>query len=366
MLNGKKEKEEKDMRKRGKDFLISSVAIIVICIVFIKLLVPIISEGLAGIMGESGEIAASALVSMAQEDDTDRVSEEKSKEKEPVPANVAIYDDNDVDEVYVEYIDVGQGDSTLIYNKTHEFSCLIDTGLYEAYDNVQATLKDYGIGELDVLVLTHPDTDHIQSAVDVIKDYNIPVVYMSKAVNNEAKAYEYLMEYLGQYSGDVIYPGLLDGIELGSENAVLLFLGPIEYSDLSDTNGSSLIVKLVNGSDSFLFLGDATGDEMDALIGAGIRIDADVLKASHHGSANDGCNSESLFKAVDPEVFVVSCGYQNEYGHPHIETMQLVQDYNIKLYRTDLQGNISCKSTGNGIIWGQDPTTVFTNGNGFN
>ena len=268
------------------------------------------------------------------------------------------------DEVYVEYIDVGQGDSTLIYDKTSGFSCLIDTGLYEAYDNVQATIEEYGIEELNVLILTHPDTDHIQSAVDVLEDYNVPTLYMSKAVNDDAKAYLYLTEYLKKYDGNVVYAEAPETV-YSTENMSLAIVGPLAYEDVTDTNGNSLVVRLENGNDSFLFLGDATGKEMDMLIASGTEMHADVLKASHHGSANDGCNSEYLIKNVEPEYMVVSCGYQNSHGHPHKETMELVQKYKISLYRTDLQGSIGCMSRGGGIIWGKELTGVFVNGSGF-
>lgn len=288
------------------------------------------------------------------------VEEEKEKPQD------ATKDIADCDTVYVTYIDVAQGDATLIYDETTNYSVLIDTGLFEAYDNVQATLSEYGVNTLDALVLTHPDTDHIQSAVDVIKDYNVPVVYMSRAVNPEAKAYEYLTEYLKeQYSAGITYPDPGDEISLGGGSAKLIFLGPVEYKDITDTNGNSLVTRLENGEDAFLFMGDATGDEVDDILSLPLEVEADVLKASHHGSANDGCNSESLFKAADPMYLVVSCAYQNDHGHPHIETMELAKKYNLLLYRTDLQGSVSCKSTGSGIAWSKEPSSVYTNGNGF-
>ncbi len=266
--------------------------------------------------------------------------------------------------VYVEYIDVGQGDCSLIYDWASDYSCLIDTGLYEAYDNVQATLSEYGIEELDALILTHPDTDHIQSAVDIIEDYNVSSVYMSRAVNYDAKSYEYLLKFLESYQGDVIYPNAGD-IIFSCDSMKLSVIGPCSYDDLEDTNGHSLVVRLDNGEDSFLFLGDATGAEIEEIMSSGYDLEADVLKASHHGSANDGCNSKSLFDRAMPEYLIVSCAYGNEYGHPHIETMELAKEYGLKLFRTDLQGNVRCTSYASELTWSEEPTTVYTNGNGF-
>lgn len=144
----------------------------------------------------------------------------------------------------------------------------------------------------------------------------------------------------------------------------MFFYGPVNYTDILDTNGNSLVVKLENGNDSFLFMGDATGDETDDIMISGVNLRADVIKAAHHGSANDGCNSREFLNTVDAECIVVSCGYHNDYGHPHIETMKLVQDTHMKLFRTDLQGSVSCKSTGNGIEWEIQPCEIYTNGNG--
>nr|WP_297765703.1 MBL fold metallo-hydrolase [uncultured Butyrivibrio sp.] len=265
--------------------------------------------------------------------------------------------------VHVDYIDVGQGDCSLIYDETANFSCMIDTGLYESYDNVQAALSEYGIDELDVLILTHPDTDHIQSAVDVIEDYNVSSVYMSRAVNPDAKSYEYLVEYLESYQGNIVYPDAGDSI-YSSDDTKISIIGPCSYGDLEDTNGHSLVIRLDNGNDSFLFLGDATGSEIEEVMSSGFDLEADVLKASHHGSANNGCNSENLFNSALSKYLIVSCAYGNEYGHPHKETMDLARKYNMKLFRTDLQGSISCVSTGSGIKWSQEPTGVYTNGSG--
>ncbi|MCR5670743.1 MAG: MBL fold metallo-hydrolase [Butyrivibrio sp.] len=293
------------------------------------------------------------------------ISEVDAASDESSVSSIPTNEDTPCDDVYVDYIDVGQGDATLIYDETSDYSVLIDTGLWEAYDNVQATFAEYGIMEVDALVLTHPDTDHIQSAVDVIKDYNVPVVYMSRAQNNEAKAYEYLMGYLEeQYSGDIRYPVPGEELLLG-QGCKLAFLGPVRVNNPDDTNGNSLVMKLENGLDSFLFVGDATGDEIDDVISSGQDVSADVYKASHHGSANDGCNSYDFIRQVDPKYMVISCGYLNEHGHPHKETMAIASQMNLKLYRTDLQGSICCLSRGNGLVWQQEPSTVYTNGNGF-
>ncbi len=268
--------------------------------------------------------------------------------------------DSNLANVYVEFIDVGQGDSTLIVDNGQ--AMLIDTGLYEAYDNVKDTLREYGVSTIDVLILTHPDADHIQAAPAIIEDYDVETCYMP-VVTNDTAAYERAINSLYTNNVEVINPTAGDLIDFGT--AKYEVLGPVYDIEgaYDDTNSYSIIVKMTNGADSFLFTGDATGDETEDVLSTGMDVSADVYKASHHGSANDGCNSEAFIRAVSPETMVVSCGYHNDHGHPHRETMSLATEYGLTLYRTDLQGSVGALSTGNGIKWSVEPTTVYTNGN---
>ena len=271
----------------------------------------------------------------------------------------AIVPQNDI---YVEFIDVGQGDSILIVDDSE--AMLIDTGVWEAYDNVCDALLDYGINSIDTLVLTHPDADHIQSAPDIIEQYNVQTCYMP-VIDNDTASYQYTLDALRDYGVSVIYPTAGEYIDFGTASYEIV--GPVYdiRGAYEDTNSYSIVIKMVNGEDSFLFTGDATGEETDDILNAGYDVSADVLKLAHHGSANDGCNSEAFIDSVNPRTMIVSCGYSNDYGHPHIETMALAKQFNCELFRTDLQGSVSCVSTGNGITWNIEPTTVFTNGNGF-
>lgn len=263
--------------------------------------------------------------------------------------------------VKVTFCDVGQGDSILI--KDNSTFMLIDTGAYSAYDNLQSILNENKVKKINTMVLTHPDADHIQSAVDIIEDYGVGKIYMP-TVESDSKTYQYLMQTIKREHIKVIHPYAGDTINFGK--AKYKVLGPVGTSSYSDTNSHSIIIKMTNGKDTFLFTGDATGDETEDMLAAGYNVSADVYKAAHHGSANDGCNEESFLASVDPEAVVISCGYQNNYGHPHRETMDLIQYYGLKLFRTDLQGTISCTSKGDDSIkWSQKPSTNYTNGNGF-
>lgn len=262
--------------------------------------------------------------------------------------------------VDITFIDVGQGDSILIEDAGQ--TMLIDTGRYFAYDQLEAVFRERGISGIDVLVLTHPDADHIQSAPEIISYYGAQTVYMS-ATGKDSSSYGYLMNAIDTFDVNVIYPQAGDIIPFGT--ATYTVLGPVQNKEgiYEDVNSSSLIIKMVNGNDSFLFTGDATGEETEDILAAGYDVSASVYKAAHHGSANHGCNSERFINAVDPYTSVISCGYGNDYGHPHIETMELFQKRGIAIFRTDLQGTISCTSTGEEILWDTSPSENYANGN---
>ena len=264
--------------------------------------------------------------------------------------------------VTVTFMDVGQGDATLVESKGEYM--LIDTGNWNATKAVFSVLEEYGVKELSALVLTHNDADHIGNADDIIYSYPVKRIYMTEEQKG-TKSYKNLISAIqGQKGGadlKVYFPAVGDKIPLG--NAVLDVLGPVKGKTYEDSNSYSIILKLVNGKDSFLFTGDATGEEVEDAAKEGVDFSAEVLKLAHHGSANCGCNSDIFLNTVDATTFVVSCGLKNDYGHPHVETMYYAKNMGINLFRTDLQGTIVGKSYGNGIVWNKPFSDNYTNGN---
>lgn len=250
--------------------------------------------------------------------------------------------------VQISYIDVGQGDATLIVDNGHVM--LIDTGLSSSYETLTHELSVNNISRIDALVLTHPDADHIQNADDLIQDYEIGCIYMPDR-ESDSQTYAALMWAIDAYDVPVINPLAGARIKFGG-NADYYVVGPVSYEQKYDDNNSySIVIRMVNNNDTLLFCGDATGEEMDEIISTGTDISAQVYKASHHGSANCGCNKESIIRLVNPDIAVVSCGKDNSYGHPHKETRMLFDNMNITLLRTDELGTIHCTSTGSGITW---------------
>lgn len=241
----------------------------------------------------------------------------------------------------VEFIDVGQGDAILI--KEGDTACMIDTGLYHEYDAVKNALDENGVTTLEYLFLTHPDADHIGSADLIIENYKVNNVVMPDK-DSDSKTYQYLISAIQKMNPNVIHPNAGDVFCL--ENATITCLAPSEI--VSDSNADSLVLKMEYGNTKYLFLGDATGEEMDGIT---TDIQADVVKLAHHGSANEGANSYEMLTKVSPSYAVISCGENNSYGHPHKETMDNIEQMGIKTFRTDKQGDITSYSDGNDIKW---------------
>ncbi len=263
----------------------------------------------------------------------------------------------------VTFIDVGQGDSILVTQNGH--AMLVDTGNYDAYDNVQEVLKENDVSSLDYFVVTHMDSDHMQSASDILEDYNVETLLCANDLEKDTMCVRYFAENINK-ADYVVFPSA--GEEYVMSNVLIDVLAP-EYNEpegFEDSNDYSIILKLTYGETSYLLTADASEEEFEISRSIGMDFSADVVKLMHHGSAQDGSNSEAFLNAVDPEYAVISCGYGNTYGHPHLEVVDLLQKKNISTFRTDLQGTVISISDGNAIFWNTYPTDDFRSGSEIN
>ena len=135
-------------------------------------------------------------------------------------------------------------------------------------------------------------------------------------------------------------------------------LGPVQEYD--NANDSSICIKLIHGSNTFLFMGDATEVAEADILASGIDLHADVYKVSHHGSYTS--SSEALLQAVKPTYAVISCGENNSYGHPHAGPLNRMRQMGIQLYRTDEQGTVIVTSDGNSLTWNCSPSDTWQAG----
>ncbi len=250
-------------------------------------------------------------------------------------------------------IDMGQGDSLLL-SKDGKYA-LIDAGETmspgerESRDAIFAYLDSLGVKKLEFLLLTHQDYDHIGSAMDVLKRYDVAAVY-DNGVEHTSKTYENLMAYLAEE--DVAYHVLREGdtvvspwngvrIEVISPPQDLIYSG-----SKVDVNENSLVLKITYGETVYLLTGDAEEKAEEYILSTHADIDANILKAGHHGSSSS--STPSFLRAVTPDVIVISCGENNDYGHPHIEPLESFAKFTTadKIFRTDIDGDVVVTSDG--------------------
>ncbi len=245
-------------------------------------------------------------------------------------------------ELSVIVIDVGQGDSILVTFGADE-TMLIDAGESKEAKAVKEELDERGISQIDILVATHPHADHIGGMAEIINDYEIGCVYLPDMQSN-TKTYRNLRDTIEKHQIPIVEAFVGDKFKLGSAECAIV--SPAQDAD-KDANNESVMLLLDYLDTEFLFTGDAEEWAEEQVLSAGYPIDADVLKVAHHGSSTG--TSEAFLKAVTPDYAVISCGQDNKYGHPHEETLELLDRYNIDTWRTDVSGDVLFQSDGNNI-----------------
>lgn len=246
------------------------------------------------------------------------------------------------DMMEVHYMDVGQGDATLITCGGH--AMLIDAGDDTKGTAIQNYLQKRKIKELDYLILTHPDADHIGGAPVIITKFNIDKVFVSN-YEKDTKTYQKLIQALDDKRLKYTTPAV--GSEYALGTATITILAPNGKYD--DPNEASIACVIQNGDNRFLFTGDAGEEAEKDMIDSGEKLAADVYKAGHHGSKYS--SSSEFMKAVKPSYAVISCGEGNEYGHPHAEVLNKFRADGIEVYRTDESGTIVAGSDGKKITF---------------
>ena len=247
----------------------------------------------------------------------------------------------------IHYLDVGQGDSTLILCDGH--AMLIDAGDNDRGTAVQSYLESQGVTTLDYVIGTHPDADHIGGLDVVLYKFDCRTVIMPD-FEKDTRTYDDVVQTMKQKRYKNTLPEVGTVYELGS--AVFTIVAPNgEYGD--SANDYSVGILLQHGENRFLFTGDAEEAAETDMLENGIDLKVDVFKAAHHGSWT--ANTEEFLQAVDSDYAVISCGQDNSYGHPHAEVMNRLRAMGISVFRTDEQGTIVAYSDGTQITFNMSP-----------
>ncbi len=235
----------------------------------------------------------------------------------------------------VHFIDVGNADCILV--RQGSAAMLIDAGEKGDADTILEYLQRQGVERLNIVIATHPHADHIGSMARVIRALPIDtflMAYMPQSATPTSAVYLSMLQALDEKQVSVRQAQPGDTLSLGE--AQVQILAPLEQSN--DPNNMSVVSRVVYGERRFLFMGDAETPVEQALLERRTELSADVLKAGHHGSRT--ATSEAFLKRVAPAYAVLTCGKGNSYGHPHKETLQLLEKYNVTTLRSDVDGDI--------------------------
>lgn len=240
----------------------------------------------------------------------------------------------------VTFFDIGQGDSALIQNQNIQI--VIDGGPGSNLLSKLNSQMDYTDREIEAVVLTHPQEDHMSGLVEVFEKYKVDVLFIS--IKREgSKQFDKLMQLANNQQTKIVFASNGEIIETGNAKATILF--PLKKTEKigndKELNDSSIILKLEYGKNKFLFTGDAEEALSSELIASGADLSAGILKVAHHGSKNGINNNLKILEKISPSLAIISVGEKNQYGHPHKETLDLFEKYNIKILRTDQSGDIT-------------------------
>ena len=231
----------------------------------------------------------------------------------------------------LHFIDVGQGDAALLCCNGHNM--LIDGGSSQSSSRVYTYLMKHNIKTLDYIVATHPHDDHVGGLAGALNAAKAERAFCS-VDEAEGRAFQSFLKYLDQQGVAIEIPQAGDTFDLGT--AHITVLGPLQESQ--NVNDTSLVLRVAFGDFHALFTGDAEYEEEADLLASGAELQSDVLKVGHHGGSD--ASSEAWLEAVQPKTAVISCGKNNDYGHPAPQTLSRLQAAGTEILRTDQRGDI--------------------------
>ena len=279
--------------------------------------------------GESGESEQSLSANSADKSEADQNGNSSTPEGSA--------------QVKVHFIDVGQGDCTLVMS--HGEAMLIDSGERDDSDRVIKYLKEQGITKLSCIIVTHPHTDHMGEMPDILKAFKTDKFIMPKVPDNMVPTIMRYEKMLKQVKNQGLEVTWSSDSEFRLGDAVINTYTP--KGQFEELNDYSTVVKISCGSRKFLVTGDAEKEEESDLLAQRFDFRADVLKVPHHGSYK-GTTSE-LLKAVGAQYAVICCGKNNDYGHPHDSTLKRIKKFISNVYITKDNGDIVFTTDGKSL-----------------
>jgi len=246
----------------------------------------------------------------------------------------------------IHYVDVGQGDCTILEQNGHYM--IIDAGTNACEDDLLAYIDSLNITKFDYVVATHGHEDHIGSMDAVIKNYDVGKILFPKHTTT-TYTYRNFVKAVANKKIKLYAPKV--GEEFVFEDSKFVVLAP-NSSEYEELNNYSIVIKLMYKETNFLFTADAEKLSEQEMLENDLDLSADVLRVAHHGSSSS--TTQEFLEAVNPKCAVISVGKDNDYGHPTINVINRLKDRNIPVYRTDENGTVVLTSNGRDITFNGD------------
>ena len=255
----------------------------------------------------------------------------------------------------VIFPDVGQGLCVIVCSAGHVM--VYDSGSLETAETVISALRDLGTKTIDVCIASHYDIDHIGGFGRIFEQFPCERVLAPDYAADTAP-WRIFLEIAQEYGLSIEHPFIGGSFPLG--DALVAINGPLRY-DAEQENDRSLAATVEYKNDRILLTGDMGREEELDLLANGMLRPAAVLSAGHHGSS--GSTTSELLEAIHPEYVVISCGKDNDYGHPSDLMLARAAAAGCSIFRTDLQGCIAGFSSGDGFTFSCKPLSFDELGN---
>ena len=239
---------------------------------------------------------------------------------------------------HIWFLNIGQGDAVLIKTPEQHY-ILIDGGPGNTVMEELAAVMPFFVKELDLVVLTHPHADHIDGLVEVLRRYRVKGVLLS-GPNYSSSTYD---QFLAEIS-DRDLPFWIAEMETDFRFGAVGFdvIYPFEQAlaeNFGNVNNASVALKVSYGDLKIMLTGDLEGEaEAELIANPYLDLRANILKAGHHGSRTS--LTWDFLQKVKPDTVVIQSGKDNQFGHPHEETLKKLEKMGVEVRRNDLEGRV--------------------------
>ena len=247
--------------------------------------------------------------------------------------------------ISITMLDVGQGLSILVESNGEYM--LYDGGDRRTSSYVVSYLDNHNVNHLTYMIASHYDSDHIAGLVGVLETTSVDTI-INPDFPADSNIYDSYVSGRNASGADVIYPTVGDEYTLGY--ATFTILAPAR--DYGDPNEASVAIKIECGDFSCIITGDAEGESESDMLDCGIDLDCDLYIVGHHGSSSS--SKDAFVKAMSPAYGFISCGADNDYGHPTDKTLNTLAKYDVEIYRSDIDGVVTCASDGKNYAFSKE------------